>query len=95
MMMKKNKNKKTQFQFYSPHRSSSFRLPVMQDFRKETGRFSSDVDAEADAEQVTVSSSISPFLSLTEKPDRNLSMLDDYEMEESDTTDSDPNHRSG
>ncbi|XP_068643633.1 GTPase ERA-like, chloroplastic isoform X2 [Aristolochia californica] len=36
----------------------------------------------------------SSLLSLTEKPDRNLSLLDDYEMEELDI-DADPNHRSG
>ncbi|XP_058087634.1 GTPase ERA-like, chloroplastic isoform X1 [Magnolia sinica] len=34
------------------------------------------------------------FLSLSEKPDRNLAMLDDYEMEELDL-ETDPNHRSG
>ncbi|KNA12587.1 hypothetical protein SOVF_124530, partial [Spinacia oleracea] len=36
--------------------------------------------------------SSSSFLSLSEKPDRTLALLDDYEMEESDF---DPNHRSG
>ncbi|XP_035539799.1 GTPase ERA-like, chloroplastic [Juglans regia] len=36
----------------------------------------------------------SSFLSLSEKPDRNMAMLDDYEMEELDYP-SDPNHRSG
>ncbi|XP_068638205.1 GTPase ERA-like, chloroplastic [Aristolochia californica] len=36
----------------------------------------------------------SRFLSLTEKPDRNFTVLDDYEMEELDI-DADPNHRSG
>ncbi|XP_021718049.1 uncharacterized protein LOC110685829 [Chenopodium quinoa] len=36
--------------------------------------------------------SSSSFLSLSEKPDRNLALLDDYEMEERDF---DPNHKSG
>ncbi|KAI3747738.1 hypothetical protein L6452_10356 [Arctium lappa] len=36
----------------------------------------------------------SAFLSLSSKPDRNMAMLDDYEMEEFDYV-SDPNHRSG
>lgn len=35
-----------------------------------------------------------PFLSLSEKPDRNMGLLDDYETEELDY-DSAPNHRSG
>lgn len=34
------------------------------------------------------------FLSLNEKPDRNLTLLDDYEMEELGYA-CDPNHRSG
>lgn len=34
------------------------------------------------------------FLSLNEKPDRNLTLLDDYEIEELGYV-SDPNHRSG
>lgn len=36
----------------------------------------------------------SSFLSLSEKPDRNTALLDDYEIEELDLA-SDPNHRSG
>lgn len=39
-------------------------------------------------------SSVSTFLSLSEKPDRNLALLDDYELEELDFA-SNPNHRSG
>lgn len=38
--------------------------------------------------------SASTFLSLSEKPDRNIALLDDYELEEFDFA-SDPNHRSG
>ncbi|KAL6993548.1 hypothetical protein U1Q18_011662 [Sarracenia purpurea var. burkii] len=38
--------------------------------------------------------SFSTFLSLSEKPDRNMAMLDDYEMEELDAL-PDPNHHSG
>ncbi|KAJ9703507.1 hypothetical protein PVL29_005027 [Vitis rotundifolia] len=39
-------------------------------------------------------SSSSTFLSLSEKPDRNMALLDDYELEELDFA-SNPNHRSG
>ncbi|XP_034683141.1 GTPase ERA-like, chloroplastic [Vitis riparia] len=39
-------------------------------------------------------SSASTFLSLSEKPDRNMALLDDYELEELDFA-SNPNHRSG
>ena len=39
-------------------------------------------------------SSASTFLSLSEKPDRNMALLDDYELEELDFS-SNPNHRSG
>ncbi|KAI4381725.1 hypothetical protein MLD38_007773 [Melastoma candidum] len=35
------------------------------------------------------------FLSLSEKPDRNMALLDDYELEELDYASSDTNHRSG
>ncbi|KAK9284259.1 hypothetical protein L1049_023428 [Liquidambar formosana] len=37
----------------------------------------------------------SAFLSLSEKPDRTMALLDDYEIEELDNFVSDPNHRSG
>lgn len=49
-----------------------------------------DVEDEADHE----SSSYSNVLSLSEKPDRNLALLDDYDMEEVNAL-LDPNHRSG
>lgn len=49
-----------------------------------------DVEDEADHE----SSSYSNVLSLSEKPDRNLALLDDYDMEEVNAH-LDPNHRSG
>ncbi|CAM8901285.1 hypothetical protein QQ045_011110 [Rhodiola kirilowii] len=45
-------------------------------------------------EEECVSASSSTFLSLSEKPDRNLALLDDYEAEELDNV-VDPNHRSG
>uniref|UniRef100_A0A7N0UFT5 Era-type G domain-containing protein n=1 Tax=Kalanchoe fedtschenkoi TaxID=63787 RepID=A0A7N0UFT5_KALFE len=49
----------------------------------------------SDEERVptTSSSPSSSFLSLSEKPDRNLALLDDYEAEELNIVD--PNHRSG
>ncbi|KAG5535926.1 hypothetical protein RHGRI_023639 [Rhododendron griersonianum] len=49
-----------------------------------------DVEDEADHE----SSSYSNVLSLSEKPDRNLALLDDYDMDEVNAH-LDPNHRSG
>ncbi|XP_062156347.1 GTPase ERA-like, chloroplastic [Alnus glutinosa] len=51
-------------------------------------------DSEEDAETTSYSEDESSFLSLSVKPDRNMALLDDYEMEELDYT-SDPNHRSG
>ncbi|OVA18760.1 K Homology domain [Macleaya cordata] len=44
--------------------------------------------------EASTSSEDSSFLSLNEKPDRNLALLDDYEMEELDY-EFDPNHKSG
>ncbi|KAE7999963.1 hypothetical protein FH972_004338 [Carpinus fangiana] len=51
-------------------------------------------DSEEDAETTSYSEDESSFLSLSVKPDRNMALLDDYEMEELDYP-SDPNHRSG
>ena len=45
------------------------------------------------SEEEEVDEEDSAFLSLNVKPDRNLALLDDYELEELDH--SDPNHRSG
>ncbi|KAK2965905.1 hypothetical protein RJ640_011152 [Escallonia rubra] len=53
-----------------------------------------DGDAYYSDEDEEEESSSSTFLSLSEKPDRNTALLDDYEMEEFDFV-SDPNHRSG
>ncbi|KAK3005164.1 hypothetical protein RJ639_015635 [Escallonia herrerae] len=53
-----------------------------------------DGDAYFSDEDGEEESSSSTFLSLSEKPDRNTTLLDDYEMEEFDFV-SDPNHRSG
>lgn len=47
------------------------------------------LDEEGDAEEE------STLLSLSEKPDRNMALLDDYEMEELDFVNDDPRHRSG
>ncbi|GMH06298.1 hypothetical protein Nepgr_008138 [Nepenthes gracilis] len=51
-------------------------------------------DDEGHREEESLPSSSSTFLSLSEKPDRGMALLDDYEMEELDY-DSNPNHRSG
>lgn len=53
------------------------------------------VSEQEDAEEQvnSYSDEESAFLSLSEKPNRNLALLDDYEMEELDCND--PNHRSG
>ncbi|KAK1298924.1 putative tRNA modification GTPase mnmE [Acorus calamus] len=53
---------------------------------------SRDIEEE-DEEEVSFSSS--SFLSLSEKPDRNMALLDDYEMEELNVDNSNPNHKSG
>ncbi|KAK1281004.1 putative tRNA modification GTPase mnmE [Acorus gramineus] len=53
---------------------------------------SRDIEEE-DEEEVSYSSS--SFLSLSEKPDRNMALLDDYEMEELNVDNSNPNHKSG
>ncbi|GMP27370.1 hypothetical protein CsSME_00003394 [Camellia sinensis var. sinensis] len=53
-------------------------------------RSSSSLIEEEDEDEA----SYSGFLSLSEKPDRNMALLDDYEMEELDSL-PDPNHRSG
>lgn len=51
-------------------------------------------DAGEDEEEDEATSS-SMLLSLSMKPDRNMALLDDYEMEEMDYVPDDPNHRSG
>ncbi|KAL8168263.1 hypothetical protein V2J09_009762 [Rumex salicifolius] len=55
-----------------------------------------NISAEEDEEEELMSDSDSSasFLSLSVKPDRNMALLDDYEMEEL-SFDSQPNHRSG
>lgn len=51
--------------------------------------------AEEEEEVEEIFTPHSSSLSLSEKPDRNLALLDDYEMEELDSSNSNPNHRSG
>lgn len=53
-----------------------------------------EYEADEEGETASYSEDESAFLSLSEKPDRNMALLDDYEMEELDYP-SDPNHRSG
>lgn len=60
-------------------------------FSTSASTMSSSEEEEYDDE----SSSSSSVLSLSEKPDRNMALLDDYEIEEFDNFSSDPNHRSG
>ncbi|PON99615.1 GTP-binding protein Era [Trema orientale] len=52
-----------------------------------------DDEEEEEAEVSSYSDEESSFLSLSVKPDRNMALLDDYELEELDYND--PNHRSG
>lgn len=51
-----------------------------------------EVEEDEDGDEATSSSML---LSLSIKPDRNIALLDDYEMEEMDYVSDDPNHRSG
>jgi len=53
-----------------------------------------EYETEEEAETTSYSDDDSSFLSLSEKPDRNIALLDDYEMEELDYA-SNANHRSG
>lgn len=53
-----------------------------------------EYEIEEDAETTSYSDDDSSFLSLSEKPDRNMALLDDFEMEELDYA-SNANHRSG
>ncbi|KAI3450974.1 hypothetical protein Pfo_007639 [Paulownia fortunei] len=52
-------------------------------------------DKEEYEEEEDAATSSSMLLSLSVKPDRNMALLDDYEMEEMDLVPDDPNHRSG
>ncbi|KAK4394314.1 GTPase ERA-like, chloroplastic [Sesamum angolense] len=52
-------------------------------------------DDEEYEEQEDAATTSSMLLSLSSKPDRNMALLDDYEMEEMDYVPDDPNHRSG
>lgn len=79
------------------NRSLQEKRPLIEEREEQldfTYYYSSDVDVDGDREQDEELSSSSTFLSLSEKPDRNLALLDDYEMEENDF-DPNSNHRSG
>ncbi|GLT39163.1 hypothetical protein SLA2020_133690 [Shorea laevis] len=52
------------------------------------------LDEEDDGDETNISDDESSFLSLSEKPDRNMALLDEYEMDELDSS-STSNHRSG
>ncbi|KAG6430391.1 hypothetical protein SASPL_108456 [Salvia splendens] len=51
-----------------------------------------EVEVDEDGDEATSSSML---LSSSIKPDRNIALLDDYEMQEMDYVSDDPNHRSG
>ena len=53
-----------------------------------------DAEEEEEEEDADYSEDESSLLSLSEKPDRNMALLDEYEMEELEDA-ADPNHRSG
>lgn len=53
-----------------------------------------DEEDEEDEDEESLSGDESSYLSLTEKPDRQMALLDEYEVEELDYS-SDPNHKSG
>ncbi|KAH1047741.1 hypothetical protein J1N35_038525 [Gossypium stocksii] len=55
---------------------------------------SKEEDEDEDEDEDEISGDDSSFLSLSEKPDRNMALLDEYELEELDFT-SPTNHRSG
>ena len=52
------------------------------------------IEDSQEEEEMSISGDESSFLSLSEKPDRNTALLDDYELEELDFA-SPTNHRSG
>ncbi|KAI3894184.1 hypothetical protein MKX03_003741 [Papaver bracteatum] len=73
--------------------SSRNREPVLEEqLSKE--RYVDDDDDDEEEEEGIIPCDDDSYLSLNEKPDRNLALLDDYEMEELDFA-VDPNHRSG
>ncbi|KAF8405257.1 hypothetical protein HHK36_010158 [Tetracentron sinense] len=78
----------------NPFREIVFRArnrePVLEKLLSEGGNDREELENRAR----TSSSDELSFLSLSEKPDRNMSLLDDYELEELDF-DTNPNHRSG
>ncbi|XP_062000531.1 GTPase ERA-like, chloroplastic [Rosa rugosa] len=68
---------------------SSATKPPLRVSEQQNGEQEEDEDSE-----YSYSDEDSSLLSLSEKPDRNMAMLDDYEIEELDYA-TDPNHRSG
>ncbi|XVF15798.1 hypothetical protein REPUB_Repub09cG0187300 [Reevesia pubescens] len=52
-------------------------------------------ESESEGEEMSISGDESSFLSLSCKPDRNMALLDDFELEELDFDSSHTNHRSG
>lgn len=79
-----------QTHFHFELRNSTHNLVLLNKTKK---LFSEQEHGEEEEEAGSYSDEESAFLSLSDKPDRNLALLDDYEMEELDYND--PNHRSG
>ncbi|PON71447.1 GTP-binding protein Era [Parasponia andersonii] len=91
-------SRETQFHFDARTRTHKFlALSRAQQLRvseqENDGAEEDEDDEEEEAEVSSYSDEESSFLSLSVKPDRNMALLDDYELEELDYND--PNHRSG
>ncbi|KAJ9540995.1 hypothetical protein OSB04_027501 [Centaurea solstitialis] len=88
-------NLRRQFQFQFHPVSSSVASPAKQLVCFSGGsQFKQEQVEEEEEEEDGGYGTSSAYLSLSSKPDRNMAMLDDYEMEEFDYV-TDPNHRSG
>ncbi|KAB1214553.1 GTPase Era [Morella rubra] len=86
----------TKFQFNAWHtsRNRNNRSLVLLEEERQLRIHEQEYEADEEGETASYSEDESAFLSLSEKPDRNMALLDDYEMEELEYP-SDPNHRSG
>ena len=86
----KSFSRDTQPHFEASNRTQKF---VVLSKRQQLWVSEQENGSEEEEEASSYSDDESSFLSLSMKPDRNMALLDDYEMEELDYTD--PNHRSG
>ncbi|XP_026662576.2 GTPase ERA1, chloroplastic [Phoenix dactylifera] len=79
-------------------RASAVSLESRRRSNRSTGSVTIEEEEEEEVEEMEEegeSSSSASFLSLSEKPDRNLALLDEYELEELEKDSVNPNHRSG